>query len=76
MTDGNDIRLEPNGPGGPPEDPLPEDRPGHPILAEEEAAEAPWHGGEPAQPAGYVQEDYDPIPEPPGAVEVDPDGPG
>jgi hypothetical protein len=33
------------------------DRPGHHILAEEEADEAPFHEGEPAQPADYVQED-------------------
>jgi hypothetical protein len=38
---------------------LPEDRPGHAILAEEEADEAPFHAGDPAQPADYVQEDTD-----------------
>jgi hypothetical protein len=40
-------------------EPHPEDRPGHLILAEEEAAEDPFHEGEPAQPPDYVQVDDD-----------------
>lgn len=56
MTEGNDVRLPGEAVGGELDE-------GRPLLAEEEAAEAPFHEGEPAQPDDYVQEDVDETPE-------------